>query len=157
MVPFKVKQIATQPSEDEFTNETFDSLETRLSRDVSLENGGRWFGAKGSSNYTVAIIVPYRDRLKNLKLFLNYMHIYLSRQGLVNYVIYLVEPHKSLEFNRALLINAGFLEAINDFNSFDCFIFHDVDMLPESDVNIYKCDDNFPKQFAISISIYAYS
>ena len=42
-------------------------------------------------------------------------------------------------FNKGLLMNAGFLEILNSFGHFDCFVFHDVDMVPEDDRNIYLC------------------
>jgi len=41
-------------------------------------------------------------------------------------------------FNKASLMNVGFVEA-RAFAQFDCFIFHDVDMLPEDDRNFYVC------------------
>ena len=37
-------------------------------------------------------------------------------------------------------MNIGFLSAIN-FGSYDCVIFHDVDMLLEDDRHIYRCSD----------------
>ena len=43
-------------------------------------------------------------------------------------------------FNKAAMMNIGFTEA-NKMADFDCFIFHDVDMLPEDDRNIYVCSD----------------
>lgn len=83
------------------------------------------------------------------------MHRFLSSQG-VEYGVYLVEPRQELKFNRAMLLNIGFLEAIQDDLKWDCFIFHDVDMLPENENNIYQCDPNFPKQMAISINKFFY-
>lgn len=38
-------------------------------------------------------------------------------------------------------MNVGFKEALKD-DQFDCFIFHDVDMIPENNKNIYLCDDH---------------
>ena len=43
-----------------------------------------------------------------------------------------------MKFNRALLFNVGFLEALKDFPHWDCFIFHDVDHMPEDDRNLYQ-------------------
>ena len=41
-------------------------------------------------------------------------------------------------FNRAALLNVGFLEAIKD-REFDCFAFHDIDLLSEDDRHLYHC------------------
>ncbi len=123
---------------------------------LSLKNGGKWSPTDGhQTNEKVAIIVPYKNRLKNLKSFLRYMHKYLARQN-VEYGIYLVEQADGLEFNRAYLINIGFAEALKDDPKWTCFFFHDVDLLPESDLNLYRCQDA-PTQFAISVNIYNYS
>lgn len=50
-------------------------------------------------------------------------------------------------FNRAKLLNVGYLEALKDY-SWDCFIFHDVDLVPENDHNLYVCD-NQPKHLVV--------
>lgn len=44
------------------------------------------------------------------------------------------------KFNRGRLLNIGAVEALKEDN-FDCFVFHDVDLLPENDKNLYYCDD----------------
>ncbi|XP_029956090.1 beta-1,4-galactosyltransferase 4-like isoform X2 [Salarias fasciatus] len=49
-------------------------------------------------------------------------------------------------FNRAKLLNIGYLEALKDYN-WDCFIFHDVDLVPEDDRNLYVCAET-PKHMA---------
>jgi hypothetical protein len=44
-------------------------------------------------------------------------------------------------FNRGKLMNVGFTEALK-YDNFDCFVFHDADLLPENDKNLYFCDNN---------------
>ena len=44
-------------------------------------------------------------------------------------------------FNRAKLFNIGFTEA-KKIDEFDCFMFHDVDLILENDHAIYHCRTN---------------
>lgn len=53
----------------------------------------------------------------------------------------------SKKFNRAKLLNVGYLEALKEEN-WDCFIFHDVDLVPENDFNLYTCEDQ-PKHLVV--------
>ena len=77
----------------------------------------------------MAIIIPYRDRLDNLLIFLNNMHEFLTKQK-ITYGIFLAEPKEQLTFNRGILMNIGFIEAIKVEKAnkmgikWDCFIFH---------------------------------
>ncbi|KAH9514652.1 hypothetical protein Btru_023201 [Bulinus truncatus] len=57
-------------------------------------------------------------------------------------------------FNRGALLNIGFLEAEKRGN-FDCYIFHDVDLIPLSDRNIYRCESK-PRHYAVAINKYKY-
>ena len=131
---------------------TLEAIERELEH-LHLSNGGKLMKRSASAE-RLAIIVPYRNRASNLRLFLTYLHSFLSRQN-ATYGIYLIEPMESLKFNRALLLNIGFVEAQRD-RDWDCFINHDVDMLPESEMNIYKCNRSLPKQMAVSVSTYKY-
>lgn len=38
-------------------------------------------------------------------------------------------------------MNVGFKEALKE-DQYDCFVFHDVDMIPENNKNLYLCDDH---------------
>ncbi len=51
---------------------------------------------------------------------------------------------KSLIFNKATIMNIGF-EQVSRLGDFDCYIFHDVDMIPEDDRNLYTCSNQYVK------------
>ncbi|RWS25447.1 beta-1:4-N-acetylgalactosaminyl transferase (BRE-4)-like protein [Leptotrombidium deliense] len=86
-----------------------------------------------------AIIVPMRGRELHLKLFTRYMLVFLEKQK-IDYRIYVIEQSEDgKEFNKGTLLNVGFVEALKVAN-YSCFIFHDIDLIPESDDNPpYKC------------------
>lgn len=58
------------------------------------------------------------------------------------------------DFNRAMLMNVGFVEALG-MREFDCFIFHDVDLLPEDDRNLYTCP-NQPRHMSVAVNVHDY-
>ena len=60
----------------------------------------------------------------------------------------------NLAFNKAKLMNIGFLEAIKDAD-YDCVVFHDVDLLPEDDRLLYHCGDT-PRHLSVAIDKYGY-
>ncbi|CAH2218964.1 beta-1,4-galactosyltransferase 4 [Pelobates cultripes] len=94
----------------------------------------------------VAIIIPFRNRERHLLYMLDHLHPFLQRQQL-EYGIYIIHQAENKKFNRAKLMNVGFLEALKEME-WDCFIFHDVDLLPENDFNLYLCDTE-PKQLVV--------
>ena len=53
-----------------------------------------------------------------------------------------------------MLLNVGFVEALKFYN-FDCFVFHDVDHIPENDRNYYGCD-GMPRHFTEQLDIHDY-
>ncbi|KAA0186674.1 hypothetical protein HAZT_HAZT001605, partial [Hyalella azteca] len=66
----------------------------------------------------------------------------------VVYVVYVVWC--SALFNRAKLLNVGFVEAMKAAR-FDCIVFHDVDMLPEDDRHLYHCAEQ-PRHMVVASS-----
>ena len=42
-------------------------------------------------------------------------------------------------FNRGMLLNIGFLEALKEEPTYNCFMFHDVDLILESNQTPYAC------------------
>ncbi|KAJ8727820.1 hypothetical protein PYW08_016205 [Mythimna loreyi] len=97
--------------------------------------------------FSVAIVVNYRDRQKQLDVFLPYMHNFLRKQNL-HYRIYLVEQQDKSPFNRGMLLNIGAKVAIED--KFPCVILHDVDLLPLDAANLYACTAS-PRHMSASI------
>ncbi|XP_012636041.2 beta-1,4-galactosyltransferase 4 isoform X1 [Microcebus murinus] len=111
--------------------------------EVRAENpkvyGGRYHPEECRALQRVAILIPHRNREKHLMYLLEHLHPFLQRQQL-EYGIYIIHQAGSKKFNRAKLLNVGYLEALKEEN-WDCFIFHDVDLVPENDLNLYKCED----------------
>lgn len=81
--------------------------------------------------------------------FLNHYHPILVNQNLHYRIFGIFDDSKGL-FNRAKLLNIGFKEAL-EIDDFDCFIFHDVDMLLLNPKLIYDCS-NSPAHFAAEAS-----
>ncbi|XP_048840330.1 beta-1,4-galactosyltransferase 4 [Brienomyrus brachyistius] len=101
----------------------------------------------------VAILIPHRDREMHLLYLLHHLHPFLQRQQL-HYGIYVIHQAGSSVFNRAKLLNVGFLEALKDYD-WDCFVFHDVDLIPENDNNLYACERQ-PKHLVVGRNVTGY-
>lgn len=101
----------------------------------------------------VAIIVPYRDRVKQLKIFMNNVIPRMYRQQL-EFGIYIVEQDSVSPFNRGMLSNIGFTLSQLDM-SYDCYVIHDIDILPEDDRNYYLCSNN-PVQMSTLVQQFGY-
>lgn len=107
---------------------------------------GRYHPEECKALQRVAILIPHRNREKHLMYLLEYLHPFLQRQQL-DYGIYIIHQAGAKKFNRAKLLNVGYLEALKEEN-WDCFIFHDVDLVPENDFNLYLCE-NQPKHLVV--------
>ncbi|XP_048769492.1 beta-1,4-N-acetylgalactosaminyltransferase bre-4-like [Ostrea edulis] len=113
-----------------------------------LQNGGRYQPPNCKSRHKVALIIPFRDRDIHLKIFLNNIHALLMRQQL-DYGIFVIDLEETIPFNRALLLNVGFLEA-NKVHDYQCYVFHDVDLIPENDHNMYSCPEQ-PRHMSVAV------
>ena len=109
-----------------------------LHSSLNISRGGFWAPKGCVGSQTVALIIPFRKREAHLQIFLRHIHKYLQKQKL-SYGIYVVDQVDDMEFNRAMLFNVGFLEAMKDRN-YTCFVFHDVDHLPVDPLLSYWCD-----------------
>ncbi|UYV66421.1 hypothetical protein LAZ67_4001608 [Cordylochernes scorpioides] len=121
------------------------------SLESSVMLGGKWSPPGCEPVHHTAVIVPYRNRSDQLNIFLQNIHPFLQRQ-LLHYQIFIIEQSERHRFNRAKLFNIGFQEAGSEFC---CFIFHDVDLLPQNSQNIYGCSSQ-PRHLCASIDIFRY-
>ncbi|TKR80034.1 hypothetical protein L596_014170 [Steinernema carpocapsae] len=119
----------------------------------TLGMGGHWKPEICKARQRVAIIVPFRNRENHLPIFLQNLHPLLQKQQL-DYTIFVVEQIKNQKFNRAKLMNVGFVEARKLYD-WQCYIFHDVDLIPENDKNMYSCMDR-PKHMAVAVDKFNY-
>lgn len=83
------------------------------------------------------MLVPFRERFEELLVFVPHMHRFLSRKKVPHH-IYVLNQVDHFRFNRAALINVGFLESSN---STDYIAMHDVDLLPLNE----ELDYGFPE------------
>jgi hypothetical protein len=81
------------------------------------------------TDISIAIIVPYRNRVNHLVKFLKHI---------TNFDIYIIEQNNYDKFNRGLLLNIGYIIASRK-KKYDRYIFHDVDSYPDSVLlSLYK-------------------
>ncbi|CAK9812937.1 Beta-1,4-N-acetylgalactosaminyltransferase bre-4 [Anthophora quadrimaculata] len=120
---------------------------------TEVKPGGRGCPSDCVARYHVAIVIPFRDRPQHLQTLLYNLHPMLLRQQ-IDYQIFVVEQKGSGAFNRAMLMNVGYVEALKE-RSFDCFIFHDVDLLPEDDRNLYTCPEQ-PRHMSVAVDKFKY-
>jgi hypothetical protein len=97
----------------------------------------------------LAILVPYRDRRKELDIFMPHMDAFLKNKN-IDYKIFVIEQNDDRPFNRGKLLNIGFDLFKNDY---DYFCFHDVDLLPINQ----SCDYSYveyPTHMAVDVDVY---
>ncbi|KAJ7406223.1 Beta-1,4-galactosyltransferase 7 [Willisornis vidua] len=87
--------------------------------------------------HRLALLVPFRERFEELLTFVPYMHRFLSKKK-IRHHIFILNQVDHFRFNRASLVNVGFLESGNDT---DYIAMHDVDLLPLNE----HLDYSFPE------------
>ncbi|XP_072174698.1 uncharacterized protein [Diadema setosum] len=140
-------------------NQTIDEIFREHGLFLGIRNylylpGGHWKPKRCTPKWKVAIIIPFRDRLAHLAIFVRHMIPFLQRQNL-EFTIFVVEQNNDKNFNRAMLLNVGFVEALK-LTKYDCFIFHDVDHLPININNYYGCD-HMPRHFISGEDTWGYT
>ncbi|XP_025203592.1 beta-1,4-galactosyltransferase 4-like [Melanaphis sacchari] len=129
------------------TKEKLEDVALQLSQLRILE-GGHQMPLDCEARHKIAILVPYKNRFSNLCSLLLNLHPFLTKQKL-DYTIFVIEQFNDGPFNRGKLLNIGYTEALK-FNNYECFYFHDVDLIPMNNSNFYDCSDR-PKHMAVAI------
>ncbi|XP_043854467.1 beta-1,4-galactosyltransferase 3-like [Dromiciops gliroides] len=129
------------------------TLDEIAQKNPLVQLGGHYQPPNCEALHHTAIVIPYRARRKHLHQLLYHLHPFLQRQQ-IHYAIYVVHQVDNYTFNRAKLLNVGFKEAMKEQN-WRCIYFHDVDLIPEDDRNIYGCSA-FPIHAAVAIDKFQY-
>ncbi|KAG8002609.1 Beta-1 [Nibea albiflora] len=132
---------------------SLEEVERSLLEEESIAPGGYWKPKDCLPRWKVAILVPFRNRHEHLPILLRHLVPVLQKQRL-HFAFYFIEQGGTEPFNRAMLFNVGYKEAMKDLD-WDCLIFHDVDHLMENDRNYYGCTD-MPRHFAVKLDKYSY-
>jgi hypothetical protein len=53
-----------------------------------------------------------------------------------------------------MLFNVGFLE-VRKLYDYECYVFHDVDLIPEDDRNLYSCP-LVPRHMSVAVDYFGY-
>lgn len=162
-VPTKIRRrIKIKQVPNDFS--AFNSSIEKFGFSNGIQNGGKWLPKNCEARHKVAIVIPYKNRLKNLNYFLYHMHPFLQRQEL-EYQIFVVEQVNNELFNKGILMNSAFFEIRKIYNytnpdmyffPFDCIIYHDVDLLPEDDRILYSCPQAKPRHLSVAIDKFKY-
>jgi len=146
------------PEESPFINQDLSDSEFRfenISRFDSETGVNKPIGCQARQR--TAVIVPYRNRPDQLEILINHLNPILQLQQL-EYQIFIVNQEENTTFSRARLMNAGVQYLENNKNyTWDCYVFHDVDLLIESPKGLYKCLEKYPRHLSSSIDKYHYT
>ncbi|XP_029368458.1 beta-1,4-galactosyltransferase 7 isoform X2 [Echeneis naucrates] len=90
--------------------------------------------------HKLALIIPFRERFEELLVFIPFMHTFLNKKK-IRHKILVINQVDHYRFNRASLINVGYLESGNDT---DYLAMHDVDLLPLNEALDYGFPEDGP-------------
>lgn len=125
----------------------------QIANHEEIEVGGEYTPKNCRPRYSVAILVPYRNREHHLEVFLNFFHNYLQHQQL-HYRIFVVEQSDPGPFNRGKLFNIGSKYAAQF--GFPCLVLHDVDLIPMNLGNVFACSKD-PRHMSSSLDSFRFN
>lgn len=129
------------------------SLDALSKQNPDVKPGGVWLPSNCVPRHNVAIVIPYRNRRQHFLKLLPILISVLKAQE-VSFRIYLSEQNGTDTFNKGVLMNAAYVEALKD-RTWDCFVFHDVDIILENIRTMYTCPTS-PRHLSVAIDEYDY-
>jgi hypothetical protein len=158
----KIEPLKTSTAPNLLSNETIKKYNNSLSLlngDVygpDVKAGGFWTPQGCESRHRIGVIIPYRNRFVHLAVLLRHLHFVLQRQQ-IEYRLFVTEQYGNVSkpFNKGRIMNAAFIEALKINEKIDCFVFHDVDLVPEDDRNMYTCPQQ-PRHMSVAIDKFKY-
>ncbi|XP_077430591.1 beta-1,4-galactosyltransferase 7 [Vanacampus margaritifer] len=90
--------------------------------------------------HKMALLIPFRERFEELLVFVPFMRAFLNKKKIAHQIL-IINQVDRFRFNRASLINVGYLESANDT---DYLAMHDVDLLPLNEALDYGFPANGP-------------
>lgn len=114
-----------------------------------LQQGGFHAPNECKAKHHVAIIIPYMNHENVMPIFLKNMHSFLIKQP-IEYGIFIIEQIPDQQFNRGTLFNIGYAEAMK-IKPWDCFVFHDINLIPTNFQNSYTCSKENPMHMSVAI------
>lgn len=129
------------------------NIDINLLKNTNISLGGHWKPSYCTSYQKIAVLVPYRDRQEHLEVFIQHIHRFLQKQ-MIEYRIYIIEQKTGSKFNRGMLFNIGFKLA-SEIDDYDCYVLHDIDLIPEDDRNMYICSSK-PRHMSVAVDVMAY-
>ena len=114
--------------------------------------------AGGTVAHKLCLLVPFRDRFEELTDFVPQITDFLESQNVFDTEIFVVNQDDDLRFNRAFLLNIGFIESQKKKSSIeagdayketcDYVALHDVDLVPKNPKIRYE----FPAEGPLHLS-----
>ncbi|XP_018026698.2 beta-1,4-N-acetylgalactosaminyltransferase bre-4-like [Hyalella azteca] len=125
-------------------------------RHPELLPGGQWRPEECQARQKVAIIIPYRmeEKRKGTRQESHIVATSALHLQLPPTMTHIAGAGKR-EFNRATLMNIGALESVKLY-PYDCLVFHDIDLLPEDDRNLYACREQ-PLHLSVAVDTLGYT
>ena len=141
-----------------FTKEKIDKMYSYYRKNRKLNERIFYKSNKIFPDTRIAIVVPYRDnikqeRKKQFDRFIVHFKKFLKK---FTYKIYIIEQSDDgLLFNRGKLLNIGIQKAINE--KYDVIISHDIDIYPNNDaLALYTCIPKYPNHIGNIWKEYTY-